>query len=302
MKTLGLIQAVAGLLAVASLTCCGARQALPPQSPSKIANTASGNAISNVVSAKFKPDPHLLLEGPVRVTWTESKEGHPEYLLVAEHGDSRVTVDTLGSWYNQIRPSPEVLHDRLAECVGYTNSYLFLQQDGGGNAWRAHGFHVFKLAGTHLHYIGYTANGQYDGVFFSDDFDQLESNRITPHVDAPRFTLMLRERAGSFVVDIDATWNEAMSNSEYRTCLTSLQTAAKAKRPGGDNLEYSRDALLCLALTRYCNRTNEFHNVLILAARVYGNILPLLNEVRQVVPGGRDTDWENPYRESHKDK
>ncbi len=103
----------------------------------------------------------------------------------------------------------------LRRTIGWKGGYLFVRQEcGGGNMWRCDVDQVFALRDGRLIYIGEQLGGRRDqgpgawfcDGYFTDVYDRFESNNLTSHAGAPSFTIYMKERNGTFVVDLTRTW------------------------------------------------------------------------------------------------
>lgn len=243
-----------------------------------------------------EPAELVILTDPLQVTATAAADTGEEgsFLLEITQGANHWEVPTrLGPTWDARRSSPENLTARLRQLTAWKPPYLFLREEnGGGNGWRADVDHVFKVVSNQVVRIGTVSarfgppGSQWEDGHFVDLYDRLEFTLLTSHANAPGFTLVMNERDGKFVVDTRATWLRGQSRfKEARQALEKLAQAPQRPDSPAARREANSPALLCLALTTYCNRIEEYRSCLELAKSALGNLEDLINEVESIVPG-----------------
>lgn len=157
-----------------------------------------------------------ILEQPVKVVaQPDSKPGDPArffpFMLTVSHGGRSFTFSTL---LIAVADRDQALAV-LRRTIGWKGGYLFVRQEcGGGNMWRCDVDQVFALRDGRLIHIGEQLGGRRDqgpgawfhAGYFTDVYDRLESNDLTSHAGAPSFTIYMKEKNGTFVVDLTRTW------------------------------------------------------------------------------------------------
>ena len=194
--------------------------------------------------------PGVLLESPVRVTAeTSSGAGRNKtaLALAIQQGTSEFTLSV-----SQRGNAGDALAAQKATS-GWKEGYLFIRDDcladdPAATVWRCVVDHVFALTetekstpGARLIYIGSVFVGEecietrrigcalYKGVF-TDIYDRLENNALTPCADAPALLIESTVRSGVFQVDLEETWK---ANQERfiagSKCLAATQEMQKER-------------------------------------------------------------------------
>lgn len=194
--------------------------------------------------------PGVLLESPVRVTAeTSSGAGRNKtaLALAIQQGTSEFTLSV-----SQRGNAGDALAAQKATS-GWKEGYLFIRDDcladdPAATVWRCVVDHVFALTetekstpGARLIYIGSVFVGEecietrrigcalYKGVF-TDIYDRLENNALTPRADAPALLIESTVRSGVFQVDLEETWK---ANQERfiagSKCLAATQEMQKER-------------------------------------------------------------------------
>jgi hypothetical protein len=157
-----------------------------------------------------------ILERPVKVVaQPDSKPGDPArffpFTLTVSYGGRSFMFGTL---LIAVADRDQALA-MLRRTIGWKDGYLFVRQEcGGGNMWRCDVDQVFAVRDGRLIHIGEQLGGRRDqgpGAwfregYFTDVYDRFESNDLTSHAGAPSFTVYMKEKHGTFVVDLTRTW------------------------------------------------------------------------------------------------
>ena len=192
----------------------------------------------------------VLLDAPVRVTAETSSGAGPNKTALAltiRHGTSEFTLSV-----SQRGNAGDALAAQKSTS-GWKEGYLFIRDDcladdPAATVWRCVVDHVFALAeiekstsGARLIYVGSVFAGEecieskqigcalYKGVF-TDIYDRLESNALTPRTEAPALLIESTVRGGVFQVDLIETWK---ANQERfiagGKCLAATQEMQKER-------------------------------------------------------------------------
>lgn len=151
----------------------------------------------------------------------------------------------------------------------WKNGYLFVPYScGPGNAWRCRGKYVFAVRHGRLISIGEIA-GEFSDGLFHDIYDRLEVNDLTPHVNAPRFVIVMKEENGKFMADLNRTW--AHNRRQYAQCFEEIHQYIERRGHDSENWKSVVPPILNnAALAKYCNRSRELD----LAVHQAKSILP----------------------------
>jgi len=204
----------------------------------------------------------VILSGEVTVTATchpfggdganRPRNGPAECEITVEKNGIAYRISTHG--VPGRRPG-DVIADIRKRTI-WKKGYLFVPYScGPGNAWRCRGKYVFAVRHGKLISIGNIA-GEFSDGLFHDIYDRLEVNDLTPHVNAPRFVIVMKEENGVFTADLDRTW--AHNRRQY--AQDSDEIHQYIERGGHDSENWKSIVAPILnnaALAKYCNRSRE---------------------------------------------
>jgi hypothetical protein len=213
----------------------------------------------------------ILFDDPVKVVVSLDRESGDGYFLLkldVIFGKERFPIQSALIGLKNFKEAVDFEKKRS----GWKGPYLFVREEcGGGNAWRCNLEHIYKIVDKHLIYIGATYAGESDtpgssyqnGVFI-DIYDKLEINTLTGHVDAPGLWLVIKEKNGKMVVDLDQTW--IRNKKDYDTNQSEIQAGLKKKT----NSFYLLSPLLFNAvLAKYCAKKDQLKT----SVKIAGTIL-----------------------------
>jgi len=158
---------------------------------------------------------------------------------------------------------------QIKESTGWKDNYLFVPSEcGGGNAWRCNTEHVFAIRQDQLVRIGETRSddgkpgSSYKNGYFYDVYDRLEENGLTSHVDSPIIDLVMKEKGGRFIVDLERTWHENLYKYERN-----LEEIRRVNISRGDKQSSIEEFLIApvlfnAALAKYCHHQKEFEDAI----------------------------------------
>jgi hypothetical protein len=144
----------------------------------------------------------VLMHKPVKVSAKRLDEGdipnHYQFELLIEHGSSHFKFKT------------EIQSDSLADAlkgnVRWKAPYLFVAwQRGGGNASRSYLDTVFMLKNGKLVYLGEVDADSFENGVFKDWYNKFELNELTSHAESPVVRIVLEEKGGRIVVNLEKT-------------------------------------------------------------------------------------------------
>jgi len=186
----------------------------------------------------------------------------------------------------------------LKKSVGWKGNYLFVTEDcGGGNIWRCYVEHVFAIRQGQLIYIGSVVQQDLDNKpgscyrngYFFDIYDRLEDNDLTSHASAPAIHIVTKEKGGRFIVDLERTWRENLS--QYKQNLEDIKGLKDEKYDyGKDSVERYQTperVLFNAVLAKYCRRQGELMQAMKEAKSILKEVDFIKLEVilNKVVPG-----------------
>jgi hypothetical protein len=172
---------------------------------------------------------NVIMKSPVKVSAKHLQGDMPNRYpleLLIEHGSSRFSFRT------------EIRSDSLAEAlkiqedhVRWKGPYLLVGWErGGGNAARSFLDIVFMLTKQHLIYLGEVDTDSVENGFFKDWYNKFELNKLTSHAESPFIRLVIEERGGRLVVNLEKTWSENQKRfKDNKTVIKYLQTKEKIK-------------------------------------------------------------------------
>jgi hypothetical protein len=152
---------------------------------------------------------------------------------------------------------PDTMPDVKAEAT-VKDGFLSIHFNNGGNGWRSGTRTVFAFRHGSLVRLGVAlpdteplegaeAQARADGLFLDID-DQLESNGLTAHFNAPGVDVALKEQDGRFVYDPDWCWR--LNAPHYAEDVEKLTTSqAKTWQ------DMSAAFLSMAVIDKYCGRT-----------------------------------------------
>jgi hypothetical protein len=151
-------------------------------------------------------------------------------------------------------------------------AYLFIAtRDAGGNHWKGRGAEVIALRGERLVPLGWlgeldAGSAAPDACWRNGEFLDLDADwesAFTGHATAPQVELVLRDSAGTLVVDLLRTW--ARSRPIYQRNERLWRRTA----PGAAN-DFARVAALFenAVIASYCHRTREAAETMAAAERI----------------------------------
>jgi hypothetical protein len=163
---------------------------------------------------------------------------------------------------------------QIIKSVGWKGNYLFVTSESGGNAWRCDVEHVFTIRQGQLIYIGSIQRGLdnegekpgygYRNGYFFDVYDRLELSGWTSHASAPAIRIVMKEKGGHFIVDLERTWRENLS--EYKQNLEDIKGLKDKKYDDDkDSVEWNQIAEIVLfnaVLAKYCRHQGELMQVM----------------------------------------
>jgi hypothetical protein len=178
-------------------------------------------------------------------------EAHGKFATVRA-GAARFAVPA-----GSLLPDPDALPDVKAAAT-VKDGYLSIEFNNGGNGWRSETRTVFAFRHGSLVRLGVAlpdtaplqgeqALARASGLFLDID-DQLETNGLTAHFDAPGVVVALREQDGRLVYDPSWCWR--LNAPHYAEDVEKL-TARQAKTWQ----DLSAAFLSMAVIDKYCGRT-----------------------------------------------
>ncbi len=202
----------------------------------------------------------VLMQNPAKVS-AKYIEGdipnHYQFELLIEHGSSHFKFRT------------EIQSDSLADAlkgnVRWKNPYLFVAWErGGGNASRSYLDTVFILKNGKLEYLGEVDTDSFEDGVFKDWYDKLELNELTSHAESPLIRLVIEEKGGQLVVNLEKTWSENQKRfAENKGIIKYIQTKEKMT-PESRASQLTGPLLFNAVLGKYCKHeknTNSFNEL-----------------------------------------
>lgn len=155
---------------------------------------------------------------------------------------------------------------QIKESTGWKDNYFFVPSEcGGGTAWRCNTEHVFSIQKGELIHIGEVKSSgskpgsSYVNEYFYDIYDRLEENGLTSHVDSPVIDIVMEEKGGRFIVDLERTWQK--NHNQYKQNLEDMKQLKGEKYDKSSKERIIVKAVLFNAvLAKYCRHQKEFEN------------------------------------------
>ncbi len=154
-------------------------------------------------------------------------------------------------------PDPDALPD-IKAAASVKDGYLSIHFNNGGNGWRSQTRTVFAFRHGSLVRLGVAlpdteplegaeAEARASGLFLDID-DQLETNGLTAHFDAPGVAIALQEQNGRLVYDPGWCWR--LNAPHYAEDVDKLTT-----RQAKTWQDISAAFLSMAVIDKYCGRT-----------------------------------------------
>lgn len=198
----------------------------------------------------------VLMQKPVKVS-TKHIDGdipnHYQFELHIKHSSSHFKFNT------------EIQSDSLAaalnsqkESVRWKEPYLLIGWErGGGNAARGYLDAVFMLHKGKLLYLGEVDADSFENEVFKDWYDKFELNSLTSHAEAPLIKLVIEEKSGRLVVNLEKTWTENQKRfNDNKGIIKYIQTKEKMKSESRVRQLYG-PLLFNTILGKYCKHEKE---------------------------------------------
>ena len=229
----------------------------------------------------------VILQKPVKVTAKDidgSETDHYQLELGIEYGDDRFKFRTnlfqISSFNEAIQYERTRTH--------WQGPYLLVGYErGGGNASRGYLDTVFILKKGKLLYLGEVDADSYEKGVFKDTYNQFELNNLTSHAEAPLIRLIIEEKGGQLLVNLEKTRSENQKRfNQNREIIRELLNNKKID-PESLVTELSGSLLYNAVLSKYCNRQADLDSILKIAKRVLdAKRLKIFNDIlSRVVPG-----------------
>ena len=145
----------------------------------------------------------VILQKPVKVTAKDingSEKDIYQLELGIEYGDDRFKFRTI---LFQIASFKKAIQYQRTRTHWQGHYLLVGYERGGGNASRGYLDTVFVLRNGKLQYVGEVDADSFANRFFKDTYDKFEGNKLTSHAEAPVLRLVLEEKGGRFVVNLE---------------------------------------------------------------------------------------------------
>jgi len=241
-------------------------------------------------------EPFNILSGRVNVQGilTETDPDYFGFAIVVTHDRRQFKTGTGIMGSGDIKKAVS----RIKKSVGWKGNYLFVTEDcGGGNIWRCYVEHVFAIRQGQLIYIGSVVQQDLDNKpgscyrngYFFDIYDRLEDNDLTSHASAPAIHIVTKEKGGRFIVDLERTWRENLS--QYKQNLEDIKGLKDEKYDyGKDSVERYQTperVLFNTVLAKYCRHQGELMQTMKEAKSTLKEVDFIKLEVilNEVVPG-----------------
>jgi hypothetical protein len=230
----------------------------------------------------------VIMQEPVMVTAKDidgKEPNHYQLELSIEYGDDRYKFTT-----NMIHTSTfqEAIESQRTS-TRWKESYLLVGWErGGGNASRGYLDTVFMLNKGKLVYLGEVDADSFENGTFKDWYDKFEGNNLTSHADAPVIRLVVEEKSGRLVANLEKTWNENQKRfNENRAIIKDILTD-KNMNSESRITWLSGPLLFNAVLGKYCKRQADMDSFLKLAGKnLDRKSLKIFNDILAgVVPGG----------------
>lgn len=152
---------------------------------------------------------------------------------------------------------------QIIESTGWKDHYLFVPSEcGGGNAWRCNIEHIFTIREGKLIRVGEARSddgkpgSSYRNGFFYDIYDGLEVNRLTSHAESPAIEIIMEEKGGRIIVDLERTWEKNLN--QYKQNLVEMREPKNEKYDKQTMQRLVIKAVLFnAALAKYCRHQKE---------------------------------------------
>jgi hypothetical protein len=149
---------------------------------------------------------------------------------------------------------------KLRGGITWEGKYLLVPIScGGGNAWRCNIVEVFALVNDRLMNVGEAGSDmhqEYRNGRFHDIYDKLEINDLTSHAEAPGFVIIMSEKNGAMVANLEETWKE--NQERYIDNQLLLDRFAKDRKAKSTAASTNLPPLLYNSvLSKYCHRPEE---------------------------------------------
>lgn len=229
----------------------------------------------------------VIMEKPVKVTAKDidgKESNHYQLELSIEYGGDRFKFST-----NMIHTSTfqEAIESQRT-FTRWKEPYLLVGWErGGGNAERGYLDTVFMLKKGRLLYLGEVDADSFENGIFKDWYVKFEGNDLTSHANAPVIRLVLEEKDGRLVVNLDKTWSENRKRfNENRAIINDILTDKNMNSES--RITWLSGPLFFNALLgKYCKRQADMDSLLKLTDKTLDRkSLKIFNDILAgVVPG-----------------
>ncbi len=138
---------------------------------------------------------------------------------------------------------------------------------GGGNRSRGYLDTVFMLKKGRLVYLGEVDSDSVGNGVFQDWYDKYEGNDLTSHAGSPVIRLVLEEKGGRLVVNLEKTWKENQQRLNQNIGLIDIVLKDKKMDSESKANELSDPLLFHSVLAKYCKHKAELDDFLDLARK-----------------------------------
>jgi len=229
----------------------------------------------------------VILQKPVKVMAKDidgSEENHYQLELSVEHNGERYKFHTnimhITSYNDAIQYQRKRTH--------WQGPYLLVGYErGGGNAPRGYLDIVFILKKGKLLYLGEVDADSFKNGVFKDWYDKFEGNELTSHAESPLIRLVLEEKGGRLMVNLDKTWTENQKRFNDNRAIINDILSNKKMNSESKVTWLSGPLLFNAVLGKYCKRQTDMDSFLRIAnKKLYRKSLRIFNEILTgVVPG-----------------
>lgn len=158
---------------------------------------------------------------------------------------------------------------------------------GGGNRSRGYLAAVFKLIKGRLEYLGEVDGEALEDGGFLDWYDKYEGNDLTSHAGSPVIRLVLEEKGGRLVVNLEKTWKENQQRLNQNIGLIDIILKDKKMDSESKANQLSDPLLFNSVLAKYCKHKADLDGFIDFARKKLdeNKMTIFLQILRGVIPG-----------------
>ena len=220
--------------------------------PSTTSGAARAAGHSLIVTLDNKPVTLTSLRDPNETLVVDVTLGTDRYTVT--YGNKAIEQDVLA------HPDDMDYVPAFSSAVTTWNGYLLIEDDGGGNGWRADQAHIFAIRAGRLFQLGIIVSEMQtagslveqevrDSREFLDLDNQFETNPLTGHADAVGIVIALKENAGRLVYQPKWCWRLNGGDEGRRWNDQHLAQTQGLEATAAQLLQRA-------AIDRYCDRTD----------------------------------------------